>query len=268
MWQQNQRIDAQEALRHAKEGGPDTPRALFLRADLALAGQDREAAQHFFEEALAAGGEDFRARIALASFAGDAKDDAACEQHLLAAQKDFPGFDDRTLSAELRLAKFYEDHDRTDDAMAARERWLAWNAGDTETRLLVAAWHVDRAHADASGSVDSKELERAITLYGEVNEIDPFRRHVHRKWGDALRDAGRFDEALREYRMILAVPASLDIKGKQADLDDHQKAEVIGLQASCLLSLGKHDEALERAKAALALDPDCKVARETIEKLQ
>ncbi len=268
MWQQNMRIDAQEALRHAKEGGPDTPRALFLRADLALAGQDKEAAQQFFEQAFAAGGEDFRARIALASFAEDAHDVVACEKHLLAAQQDFPGFDDKTLSAELRLSNFYAEQKRIDDAMAARERWLGWNAGDTQLRMVVARWHVERAQADKSGAVDTQELERAITLYGEINEIDPFQREVHRAWGDSLRDAGRFDDALREYRMILAVPPTLDIKDHQEPLDDKGQAEVIGLQASCLLSLGKHDEALERAKAALALDPDCKVARETIEKLQ
>jgi tetratricopeptide (TPR) repeat protein len=262
------RVDAQEALRHAKEAGLDTPRAMFLRADLALADEDKESAKTFFEAAIASGGEDYRARIALASFAEDAGDAAAQEKHLSAAEKDFPGFDDKDLSAELRLAKFYDDHDRTDEAMAARERWLAWNAGETQLRMVVAKWHVERSHADKGGAPDKHELERALTLFGEINEIDPFMREVHRAWGNALRDAGQFEDALREYRMILGVPPALDVPKHQAELDDHQKAEVIGLQASCLQALGKNAEALDRAKAALALDPDCKVARETLEKVQ
>jgi tetratricopeptide (TPR) repeat protein len=265
MWQRDLRLDSQEALRHIKDVAPQPPRALFLRGSLALEVGDRATAVEQFEAAIAGGGEDFKARIALASFAADAGDVEACEKHLLAAEKAFPGYDDKDLSAELRLADLYDEHERTDEALAARERWLRWNGGEVAMRLEIARWHV--ARASGPGGPDKMELDKALAQFNEINEIDPFLRAVHRDWGDALRSAGRLEEALREYRMILAVPSELDGLDK-AELDEEAQAEVIGLQSACLLGLGRNAEALERAKAALLLDEDCEIARETLEKAQ
>jgi tetratricopeptide (TPR) repeat protein len=194
--------------------------------------------------------------MALASLAGAAEDDAATERHLLAAEADFPGWDDTQLSAELALADFYSKKDRTDDAMAARERWLRWNAGDATRRREVAAWHVENGR-----------LEPALQLLAEANEVDPFLRGLHREWADALRAAGRHADALREYRMVLAVAPELDAEDP-SEWDDAARAEILALQAASLESLGQRPEALARAQEALALDADAELAREVVDRIQ
>jgi hypothetical protein len=52
------------------------------------------------------------------------------------------------------------------------------------------------------------------------------------------------------------------------EADDEERAEWLGLQAACLQALGRGPEAIERARAALDLDPDCAVAKETLEQAQ
>ncbi len=255
-WQSRRKVDAQEALRVAREHTTVNPRALFLQGELALSDGDDAKAIENYHAAIDAGGEDFRARMALASLARSASDDAETEKQLLAAEAAFPGWDDVDLSAELALARFYMEHERTDDAMAARGRWLAWNAGDSTRRRFVAKWHVEHGRLDA-----------ALKLYAEANEVDPFLRGLHREWADALRTAGKFEEALREYRMVLAVAPDLDAEDP-TEWSDTARAEILALQAACLESADKKGEALTRAREALALDPDAKLAREVVDRIQ
>jgi len=83
--------------------------------------------------------------------------------------------------------------------MRARERWLAYNAGELDMRLRVAAWHAEaRRFADAA------------RYYQEANEVDPFLRELHAAWGAALMELGRHAEALREFEVALLVPPDLD----------------------------------------------------------
>ncbi|MCY2961459.1 MAG: hypothetical protein NTY35_14955 [Planctomycetota bacterium] len=255
-WQERRKVDAQESLRVSREHSLKSPRAALLQAEMALADGDTAAAAEFYRAAIAGGREDYRARMALASIARSAGDDEATERELLAAEAAFPGWDDVQLSAELALADFYTAHDRLDDAMAARARWLEWNAGDAGRRRQVAAWHVGKGR-----------LEPALKLLAEANEVDPFLRGLHREWGDALRAAGRHAEALREYRMVLAVPAELDAEDPSTWGGEAQ-AEILGLQAACLEALDRKPEALAQARAALALDPDAKLAREVVDRIQ
>jgi tetratricopeptide (TPR) repeat protein len=255
-WQRGKKLDAEEALRRLKDVSPEPARASMLRGFIALAGEDKEAAARFMDAAIQNGGDDYRARVALAQFRVDAGDVPGAEQHLLAALKAFPGYDDKDLSAELRLAELYDGEDRGDDAMAMREKWIAWNAGDVTIRRQVAEWHVENGRE-----------ARACELYAEVNEVDPFQRDVHRAWADALRNTGRFEEALREYGSTLAVPETLDVGGKKA-LENSERAELQALQAECLLELGRREEALARAKEALATDADSPAAKSVLQKLQ
>lgn len=255
-WQQQKKVDTQEALRRIKDVTPQPARALFLRGGILLTEGNRESAVEMFRAAIAAGGEDFKARIALAAFAHDAGDLEGCERELLAAEKAFPGYDDKDLCAELRLAELYDEQERTDDAMAARERWIAWDAGEVKMRLLVARWHAEKGRTD-----------RAIALFTEANEIDPFLRSAHRDWADALRAAKRYSEAEREYRMTLAVPPELDAEDQVA-YDDEDRAELMGSRSACLLEAGRKDEARTVAEAALKLDDGCSTARETLERLK
>ena len=47
-------------------------------------------------------------------------------------------------------------------------------------------------------------------LFGEANEVDPFRRDLHLEWAAALIEQARWEEALRELGVSLKVPAELD----------------------------------------------------------
>jgi len=255
-WQQRRKVDAQEALRVAREHALKNPRALLLQGEMAISDGDMEKATLYYREAIDGGRDDYRARMALASLARAAGDEDATERELLAAEAAFPGWDDVDLSAELALADFYAEEDRVDDSMAARERWLAWNAGDAARRRQVAAWHVENGR-----------LEPALKLLAEANEVDPFLRALHREWGDALRAAGRHAEALREFRMVLAVPPELDLEDS-LPWSDAARAELLALQAASLEALDRRAEALARAQAALALDPDAKLAREVVDRIQ
>jgi tetratricopeptide (TPR) repeat protein len=255
-WQTGHKVDAEEALRVIQKVTPPPSRALFLRGEISLAGGDRDKAREIWESALAGGAEDFRARVALGVIAREAGDTAAAEKHFLAAEKDFPGFDDVELSAESNLCTLYLSLDRRDDAMQARERWLAYNAGALKEEREVAAWHYDAHRYDASAK-----------HYAQANEIDPFRRAIHRAWGDALRASGRREEALREYRVAALVPIELDAD-EPAALTDAESAELLALQADLLLALERRSEALDFAKRALEKDPDCELARDTLRKVQ
>ena len=254
-WQEGKKVDAQEALRAIQVLDPQPARAQFLRGEIALKDGDRELAMRTWEAALASG-EDFRARVALGVLARDAGRKEDAERHLLAAEKDFPGFDEAPLSAELNLAKLYEEEDREDDAMRAVERHLAWDAGDLAGRRKVAAWHME-----------AKRYPEAARHLREAIEIDPFLRELHKSYGNALRASGRHEEALAEFTVGIEVPPDLDAD-EPGPPEPPEKAEWLGLQAACLQSLGRNGEAVERARAALALDPDCAVAKETIDRAQ
>lgn len=254
-WQAGRKIDAQEALRAIQVLDPQPARAQFLRGEIALKDGDRDLAVRIWEAALLSG-EDFRARVALGMLARDAGRMEDAERHLLAAERDFPGFDEPPLSAELNLAKLYEETDREDDAMRAIERHLAWDAGDLAGRRKVAAWHFE-----------AKRFPEAARHLREAIEIDPFLRELHRAFGNALRAVGSHAEALAEFTVGIQVPPDLDADNP-GSAEDEERAEWLGLQAACLQALGRNAEALERARAALDLDPDCAVAQETVDRAQ
>ncbi len=249
-WQAGRRVDAEEALRRVALTGKSPPRALFLRGELALADGDEAAAREAWAGGLAAGGEDFRVRIALGALCLAAGEAEQAEEHLLAAERAFPGFDERDLAAELRLASLYTSQGRGDEAMAARERYLAFDASDLPTRRRVGDWHMENERA-----------ERAVRFYREANEVDPFVRGLHLDWGIALHECERWTEALREFEVAALVPPALDLD-RPGPLSDTERASLIGWQALCLVELGRQEEAARRAARALALDPDCAPASE------
>jgi tetratricopeptide (TPR) repeat protein len=254
-WQSGRKIDAQEALRAIQGLDPEPVRAQFLRGEIALKGGDGETARKVWTSALERG-EDFRVRIALGSIAASEGEKDAAERHFLAAEKDFPGYDEESMSAELRLSKLYAGLGRKEDALRALERRLDWDAGNLKGRLEIAAWHFEEGRFPASAK-----------RYGEANEIDPFRRSLHLAYGEALRSAGRFEEALREFDVGPKVPHDLDADDP-GEMDGEEKAHWLALQASCLQGLGRNADALERARQALALDESSKLARDVLEKAQ
>ncbi|MDE0914064.1 MAG: hypothetical protein OSB57_02660 [Planctomycetota bacterium] len=203
-WQRGRRVDAEEALRIASLGSEDGPRALALRGEMALARALRADARAHWEASVEAGGRDYRALMGLASLCQQDDDLEDSERYLLMAQASFPGYDSPSLSAERQLNVLYKVMEKPDLAAQALERWLTWNAGAYTERLQVAQWHREAGRFD-----------RAATLYGEANEVDPFRRDLHLAWAEVLVEEERWKDALREFGVGLIVPPDVDL--------DHQR---------------------------------------------
>ncbi|MCP3916395.1 MAG: tetratricopeptide repeat protein [bacterium] len=284
-WQQGRALDAEQALRKVELAEVSVLRALFLRGGMALENKDPELAMELWKEAIDAGGRDYNALLGLGSLLSMAGENEAAERYYKLAEEAFPGYDSAEFSAERELVDLYAARGDDDAAMRARERWLAWNAGVFDERLDVAAWHVE-----------NDRYAEAARLYGEANEVDPFRRDLHRAWGDSLRATGALEDALREYQVARIVPADLDLDhvrvvagalppGMQLEslptpqraqmlmqisadqkefvsLSGAEHAELLALGATCLKELGREEESRAAVKEALELDGDCELALE------
>jgi tetratricopeptide (TPR) repeat protein len=169
-WQAGRKIDAQEALRAIQELDPEPARAQFLRGEIALKGGDSETARKIWTSALERG-EDYRVRIALGSIAASGNRMEEAERHFLAAEKDFPGYDEESMSAELKLSKLYAGLGRNEDSLRALERRLDWDAGNR------------RAARGRGLELEEGRFPASAKRYGEANEIDPFRRSLHLAYG-------------------------------------------------------------------------------------
>ncbi|MFT4537886.1 MAG: tetratricopeptide (TPR) repeat protein [Planctomycetota bacterium] len=248
-WQQGRRLDAEQALRHLKAADIERPRLLFLRGEMALTDKKRTLAQRLWTDAIDAGGRDYRALIGLGSLhAIDGNDDKA-EEFYEMAELAFPGYDQPDFSAELRLVEMHLERGDEDAAMRARERWLAWNAGEFDLRMLVASWHGEKGR-----------FAEAAALYAEANEVDPFRRRHHLDWAEALFEIQAYEEADREWTVAALVPIQLDADEPQAATPS-QRAKWLCRRASCAVALDAPERAAELAKEALQLDPSCDQAQ-------
>jgi len=255
-YQSGRRVDAEEALRHLGAEESAHPRALILRGEMALAGKDEPLAVASYQKAFAAGGDDYRARMALATLLrnGGKLDEALAQAQ--AAKKVFPGYPDAEFNAERLVAAILTAKGDADGAMAEIEKWLDWESGDFDGRLTVAAWHMSKGRPqDAARRLD------------EANQIDPFRRKLHGAWAEALVACKRWEEALREYRVGPLVPADLD-SDKPGDMSDSRRALWMAHEATCLRELGRNAEAKDKAEKALELDPGCDLANEELGKLK
>ncbi len=255
-WQAGRRVDAQEALRRLERAGEVPARAEHLRGMMAFAAQDREAAEAHWRRFLAGGGEDFRVRTALAGMAAQAGRTGEAREHFEAAERAFPGYPEAHVAAELTLATLLERQGDVDGAMAARERWIAYNADALDLRLMLARWHREAGRHD-----------RAAELYLEANEIDPFLRGLHLEWAESLEALGDQEGLVRELEVALLVPPELD-PSSDGPLGPLERAEVLGRVARALGDLGRGEEARARALEALALDPLQSAAREAMERLE
>ena len=208
-WQAGRGLDAEESLRVLGELQEESPRAHFLQGEMALSAGEMEAAQRHYEMAFALGGEDYRSRMALGNMLQRAGKKLEAVVQFKAAEAAFPGWEDKSFNAELHLMEHYRAEGETDEAMAALERWLAWNSGEDGKRLEVAHWHLDRG-----------DFAAALKLFTSAVEVDPFRASAHRGRGEALLALGEVQESVEAFEVALLVPPHLDsdygAKGGQA----------------------------------------------------
>jgi tetratricopeptide (TPR) repeat protein len=255
-YQSGRRVDAEEALRHLGAEETGHPRAAILRGEMALAAKDEARAVEQYKKAFAAGGDDYRARMALATIdKNGGKLDEALEQ-AQAAERVFPGYPEQEFNAERLVAAILTLKADPDGAMVEIEKWLDCESGDFDGRLAVAAWHMQKGRP-----------EKAAQRLDEANQIDPFRRKLHEAWAEALVACKRWDEALREYHIGPVVPVELD-SDKPGELSDAGRATWMAREAGCLRELGRNAEAKDKAEQALALDPGCDLANEELGKLK
>jgi len=247
--QQGKLVDAEELARRAQPIGASSARYLRLRAELELARGNAASARARWEESLALGEEDFRARMGLGVLLRD-EDPERALAHFQAAEHAFPGFDDEQHSAELAQAELHASAGRELEALEATERWLRWNSED-KPRLMAVA----RAHAAAG------RHERALRGFELANEVDPFERALHLEWADSLHALGRWREERRELQAALLVPGELELEPR-ASLSAAEQAELWARRGECAHRLGELGEARADLAQALALDASNAAARE------
>lgn len=243
-FQTDRAVDAAEFLRRARSAGQEPPRALFLRGAISWKEGDRDTARALYLEALEAGSESFGARMALGAWHAGRGEYAQAEEHYLAAEAAFPGFDEESLAAELALAGVLIAHDQEDEAMRAAERYLRYEAGNYPWRMRVARWHLT-----------AERFEEAAFLFNEANEIDPFSRELHLLWAQSLEGAGRHEEALREWRVAAIVPVELDLGATSAATPEERASWLAG-EVRALVALGRLQEAREALGRARELAPE------------
>ena len=244
-WQGGRGLDAEEALRVLGPLRDELPRALFLRAEIALRAGDVEDAEALYRLGFENGGEDYRARMALANLALRSGKRAEIEGLLLAAEAAFPGWEDPSFSAELHLVDFYKDEDQPDQAMAALERWLAWNSGEDVKRLEVAKWQLDRG-----------DFEGALAMFTSAVEVDPFRASAHQGRGEALLALERYEEAVYALETALLVPLHLDADWGAAGGQPVPEDRLAAISEQAIMVREAMEALLKKARAGDAPVPD------------
>ncbi|MCP5023909.1 MAG: tetratricopeptide repeat protein [bacterium] len=261
-WQQQRSVDAAQALLRAASAGAPSSREQFLRAALALENRDVQRAEKHWRAGFEMGGREFRSLIAMSLYlAGSDRLEEALDW-LSEAEKSFPGFDEAKLSAELNQAEILDVLGRSEEAMAARARWLAYNPGHYDMHWKVAMWHVE----------NSRHVE-ACDLFEKANEVDPFRRDLHLQWAVGLEALDRLPEAIRELEVALIVPAELDVvldsQGAYVQrrvLNAVERAAILTRLARLNWALGQQVKARDFLEQALEIEPGLEEALELKER--
>jgi tetratricopeptide (TPR) repeat protein len=242
-------VDAGAALEKARSLTPDAPLVILLEGRVAAANQRPDLAQKHFERFLEAGGDDYEVRLFLAQQAIERKDSKAAAEHWEAAKRCFP-FDTGKGNPYVELGKF---HEARGDAAAALAEYEALAAIDPENytvrvERLKPAYLARKDHA-AVTRVSEEMID--ISPFG-ANKDSPPDLDLHRDFADALLALGRRDDALRELRVQVELVERLPEEERlgAGALKDRLRL------GDLLLELGKPEDALEQALAALRLAPD------------
>jgi len=239
-------VDAARFVRLARQKQADHGGSLLLHAELMHRRGALDDALATWEQGFAAGADDFDSRLHYAEALEEKGDlDGAMRQYQF-AKRCWPGCTEQAVAPNLRLARILRRLERPDEAMAELAGFCSLTGRAFAPRLELAEFY----RAKDERRLEAKCLE-------EANEIDPFMRSLHERLGDAYVALGRQSDALREYRVGIAVPAKLD----RAYLDgdggppDESAPEVQLERGKLWLKLARvHRELLDLENAMRALD--------------
>jgi tetratricopeptide (TPR) repeat protein len=192
-------VDAANEVRIAMRADPEHGRALLLHAEMLRQRGAVDEAAEAYRRGFAAGADDFDSRIRFGQLLAAQDDiDGAVEQYQR-AKTCWPQCTDRNVAPNLLLAALLRRVGRETEAMMELEAYVQRTGRAFAPRLELAAMEAENGNR-----------EEEVELLTEAIEIDPFMREAHVRLGDALEALQRKREALREFRMALAVPTELD----------------------------------------------------------
>ncbi|MEW6744173.1 MAG: tetratricopeptide repeat protein [Planctomycetota bacterium] len=259
-------VDMDVHLARALELDAARPGLDFLRGNRALSQGNKDEALRFFEAGVERGGDDLFVRLHMASLYEERGELVKVREALEKAKACFPRFVGPG-NAYARLARWLEQQG---DADAAAREYIALTRID-QTALAPRFWLV--------GYFEQKrDYEAMLGYLREVIEVDPFQRRPHVALGRAYRALGRHADALREFRVALAVDPSMEPDynppptgsepADQATVERRVKASIHVEIARTQEELGQLEEARRAVEQALELDPESTEARELREALQ
>ncbi|MCG3132970.1 MAG: Beta-barrel assembly-enhancing protease [Planctomycetes bacterium] len=262
--------DAEGALQSVAklvERKKDDPRALVIRSVVAQRQARPDQARKFAEDALAAGIDVFDLRMALASFAREAKDFAAAKAHLARAIELYPQVTGPG-SPRIQLAGMLlgEGESNLDAAMKLLQDHCAVAEDDFATRQRLAK------HYETTGCADDElrtllEMRDVVPLPNGRNWPREQCASLHERLARIQLGRKAFAEA--EVSALMAFEASFMDLGRQGEppLVDRRRAELLALRGTALDLLGRKDEARKAAEEALRLDPESEDARDLLDRL-
>lgn len=199
-------IDAARFVRMARTKQAEHGPALLLHAELMRRRGGLDEAIATWDQGFAAGADDFDSRLRYAETLEKKGDlDGALRQYQF-AKRCWPRCTEQSVAPNLRIARILRQQERQDEAMAELAGYCSLTGRAFQPRLDLAAFY----RAKDERRLEAKCLE-------EANEIDPFMASLHDRLGDAYVALDRQREALREYRVAIAVPAKLDRAYLDAD---------------------------------------------------
>ncbi|MGQ0614357.1 MAG: tetratricopeptide repeat protein [Planctomycetaceae bacterium] len=188
-FQAGQNVDAGVWLdRAAAQLPPGDTGSMLLRALLYLRSERRDRARPLLEKFFEAGGEDFDARLVMASFAAQDQEGEAYEAHLKKAKECFPPRVGPQSPYTL-LQQFYAAQARPDDALREMEEHARFASTNLGLRLQLDAEYRRRGRN-----------EDAIRVLEEALRITLFHPQIHQSLVSLYREAGRPQDALRSAR--------------------------------------------------------------------
>ncbi|MEZ5965322.1 MAG: hypothetical protein R3F56_15925 [Planctomycetota bacterium] len=245
-------VDAARFVRVARLKEADSGAALLLHAELLRRRGAFDEALAAWTRGFAAGADDFDSRLHYAETLEAQGDvDEALRQYQF-AKRCWPRCTEQAVSPNLRIARILRKAERGDEAMAELAGFCALTGRAFRPRLELAEFY----RAKDQRRLEAKCLE-------EANEIDPFMRSLHERLGDAYVALERQSEALREYRVAIAVPAKLDREylDVEAGPPDEAAPEVGLARAAIWVKLAVvYRDLLDLENAGRALDEACKLA--------